>query len=235
MKEPVKQIIEVGPAKDHESTLTDKHTEKTPYDTLIEYDPNLEVGKVVEDQAGAFGEKEITKTWKLKNGQPVGDPETSEKVVKDPQPRKLRVGTKCNCETPTEEPSQDPSDEPTQDPTEEPSQDPSEEPSQDPTEEPSKDPSDKPNEPGKPGDKPNEPGKAGDKPSEEAQAPGTSGGSDTGGTSGGDGNKPADSSGTASSPLPRTGVSVAATLAAAAVLIAGGVGLLAVRRRPSKR
>ena len=331
VKEPVKQIIEVGPAKDHESTLTDKHTEKTPYDTLIEYDPNLEVGKVVEDQAGAFGEKEITKTWKLKNGQPVGDPETSEKVVKDPQPRKLRVGTKCNCETPTEEPSQDPSDEPTQDPTEEPSQDPSdeptqdpteepsqdpseeptqdpteepsqdpsdepsqdpteepsqdpseepskdpseepsqdpseepskdpseepsqdpseeptqdpteepsqdpsEEPSQDPTEEPSKDPSDKPNEPGKPGDKPNEPGKAGDKPSEEAQAPGTSGGSDTGGTSGGDGNKPADSSGTASSPLPRTGVSVAATLAAAAVLIAGGVGLLAVRRRPSKR
>ncbi len=315
VKEPVKQIIEVGPAKDHESTLTDKHTEKTPYDTLIEYDPNLEVGKVVEDQAGAFGEKEITKTWKLKNGQPVGDPETSEKVVKDPQPRKLRVGTKCNCETPTEEPSQDPSDEPTQDPTEEPSQDPSdeptqdpteepsqdpsdepsqdpteepsqdpseepskdpseepsqdpseepskdpseepsqdpseeptqdpteepsqdpsEEPSQDPTEEPSKDPSDKPNEPGKPGDKPNEPGKAGDKPSEEAQVPGTSGGSDTGGTSGGDGNKPADSSGTGSSPLPRTGVSVAGTLAAAAVLIAGGVGLLAVRRRPSKR
>ena len=333
VKEPVKQIIEVGPAKDHESTLTDKHTEKTPYDTLIEYDPNLEVGKVVEDQAGAFGEKEITKTWKLKNGQPVGDPETSEKVVKDPQPRKLRVGTKCNCETPTEEPTEDPTDEPTEEPTEEPSQDPSEEPSQDPTEEPSqdpseeptqdpteepsqdpseepsqdpseepsedpsdeptqdpsedpsqdpseepsqdpsddpsqdpseepsqdpseepsKDPSDKPNEPGddpsqpgkpgddpsqpgkpgddpsqpsKPGDKPNEPGKPGDKPSEGAQAPGTSGG---------DGNKPADSSGTGSSPLPRTGVSVAGTLAAAAVLIAGGVGLLAVRRRPSKR
>ena len=301
VKEPVKQIIEVGPAKDHESTLIDKHTEKTPYDTIIEYDPSLEVGKVVEDQAGAFGEKEITKTWKLKNGKPVGDPETSEKVVKDPQPRKIRVGSKCNCdkpteeptqdpteeptEDPTEEPSQDPSEEPTQDPTEEPSQDPSEEPSQDPTEEPSqdpseepsqdpteepsqdpseepsqdpseepsKDPSDKPNEPGndpgqpgkpgddpsqpgkpgddpsqpsKPGDKPNEPGKPGDKPSEGAQAPGTSGG---------DGNKPADSSGTGSSPLPRTGVSIAGTLAAAAVLIAGGVGLLAVRRRPSKR
>ncbi len=317
VKEPVKQIIEVGPAKDHESTLTDKHTEKTPYDTIIEYDPSLEVGKVVEDQAGAFGEKEITKTWKLKNGKPVGDPETSEKVVKDPQPRKLRVGTKCNCETPTEEPSQDPSEEPsqdpseeptqdpteepsqdpseepTQDPTEEPSQDPSEEPTQDPTEEPSQDPSeepsqdpseepsqdpseepsqdpseepsedssdeptqdpseepskdpsdkpnepgkpgDKPNEPGKPSDKPNEPGKPSDKPSEEAQVPGTSGGSDTGGTSGGDGNKPADSNGSGSSPLPRTGVSVAGTLAAAAVLIAGGVGLLAVRRRPSKR
>ena len=297
VKEPVKQIIEVGPAKDHESTLTDKHTEKTPFDTIIEYDPSLEVGKVVEDQAGAFGEKEITKTWKLKNGQPDGDPKTSEKVVKDPQPRKLRVGTKCNCDTPTEEPtdeptpeptdeptedptpdptedpteeptpdptddptpgpsedpsqdpseepseepsqdpseepSQDPSDAPSQDPSEEPSQDPTDDPSKDPSEEPSKDPSDEPNEPGddpsqpgKPGDKPNEPGKPGDKPSEGAQAPGTSGG---------DGNKPADSSGTGSSPLPRTGVSVAGTIAAAAVLIAGGVGLLAVRRRPSKR
>ena len=233
ISDPVKQIVEVGPAK-NQTELTDKHTEKTPYDTLIEYDPNLEVGKVVEDQAGAFGEKEITKTWKLENGKPVGDPETSEKVVKDPQPRKLRVGTKCNCETPTEEPTEDPTDDPTeeptedpsQDPTEEPSQDPSEEPSEDPSDEPSKDPSAKPEEPGKPGDDPSQPSKPGDKPSEGAQAPGTSGGN---------GNKPADSSGTGSSPLPRTGVSVAATLAAAAVLIAGGVGLLAVRRRPSKR
>ncbi|WP_141758244.1 G5 domain-containing protein, partial [Corynebacterium sp. HMSC068G04] len=121
VSEPVKQIIEVGPAKDHESTLTDKHTEKTPYDTLIEYDPNLEVGKVVEDQAGQFGEKEITKTWQLKNGQPVGDPETSEEVIKDPQPRRLRVGTKCKCEGPSDEPSvpsEEPSETPTTDPTE---------------------------------------------------------------------------------------------------------------------
>ena len=103
VREPVKQIIEVGPATHHETELTDKHTEKTPFDTIVEFDPNLEVGKVVEDQAGAFGEKEVTKTWKLKDGQPVGDPETSEKVLKDPQPRKIRVGAKCTCEGPTPE------------------------------------------------------------------------------------------------------------------------------------
>ncbi|MDU6746110.1 MAG: G5 domain-containing protein [Actinomyces sp.] len=101
ISDPVKHIVEVGPAKT-QTTLTDKHTEKTPYDTEIEFDPNLEVGKIVEDQAGVFGEKEITKTWKLENGEPVGDPETSEKIIKDPTTRKLRVGTKCVCEDPTD-------------------------------------------------------------------------------------------------------------------------------------
>ena len=152
VREPVKQIIEVGPATEHQTELTDKHTENTAYDTIIEYDPNLEVGKVVEDQAGVYGEKEITKTWKLKNGEPVGDPEVSEKVLKDPQPRKIRVGAKCNCDKPTEEPTpeptQDPTDEPTQEPsetpTEEPSEEPSETPSEEPTEEPTEEPSDKP-------------------------------------------------------------------------------------------
>nr|WP_311199962.1 G5 domain-containing protein [Dermabacter sp. p3-SID358] len=110
VREPVKQIIEVGPATEHQTELTDKHTENTAYDTIIEYDPNLEVGKVVEDQAGVYGEKEITKTWKLKNGEPVGDPEVSEKVLKDPQPRKIRVGTKCNCDKPTPENPTDPED-----------------------------------------------------------------------------------------------------------------------------
>ena len=152
ISKPTKQIIEVGPATEHQTELTDKHTENTAYDTIIEYDPNLEVGKVVEDQAGVYGEKEITKTWKLKNGEPVGDPEVSEKVLKDPQPRKIRVGAKCNCDKPTEEPTpeptQDPTDEPTQEPsetpTEEPSEEPSETPSEEPTEEPTEEPSDKP-------------------------------------------------------------------------------------------
>ncbi|MFW9228836.1 G5 domain-containing protein [Corynebacterium striatum] len=108
--------------------MTDKHTEKIPYDTLIEYDPDLEVGRVVEDQAGVFGEKEITKTWKLENGKPVGDPTISETVTKDKQDRKIRVGTKCKCEpTPPVDPTEptDPTDptEPTEptdpkDPTE---------------------------------------------------------------------------------------------------------------------
>ncbi|WP_257995459.1 G5 domain-containing protein [Corynebacterium aurimucosum] len=163
VSEPVKQIIEVGPAKDHESTLTDKHTEKTPYDTLIEYDPNLEVGKVVEDQAGQFGEKEITKTWQLKNGQPVGDPETSEKVTKDPQPRKLRVGTKCNCESPSTSESPDPEapvdpSDPTEPTTSEPStSDSTDEPTEDPTEDPTEYPTAEPTEPTDPTDEPTKP------------------------------------------------------------------------------
>ncbi|HAT1548860.1 TPA: cell surface protein, partial [Corynebacterium striatum] len=113
ISDPVNQIIEVGPAKSRETTLTDKHTEKIPYDTLIEYDPDLEVGRVVEDQAGVFGEKEITKTWKLENGKPVGDPTISETVTKDKQDRKIRVGTKCKCEpTPPVDPTEptDPTD-----------------------------------------------------------------------------------------------------------------------------
>nr|WP_318780410.1 G5 domain-containing protein [Pseudoclavibacter sp. Marseille-Q3772] len=131
VSDPVKQIIEVGPAKGHQTELTDKHTESTPFDTIIEYDPNLEVGKVVEDQAGSFGEKEITKTWKLEDGKPVGDPETSEKVVKDPQPRKIRVGSKCTCQTPAPTPTEEPTPEPT--PTQEPTPAPTDEPTPGPT------------------------------------------------------------------------------------------------------
>ncbi|WP_185963807.1 G5 domain-containing protein, partial [Corynebacterium hiratae] len=98
ISKPTKQIIEVGTAPT-QTELTDKHTEQTPYETLIETDPNLEAGKVVEDRAGSFGEKEVTKVWKLKDGKAVGDPETSEKVTKEPTPRKLRIGTKAVTET----------------------------------------------------------------------------------------------------------------------------------------
>ncbi|MDK8318668.1 G5 domain-containing protein [Actinobaculum massiliense] len=220
ISDPVKHIVEVGPAK-NQTELTDKHTEKIPFDTVIEYDPNLEVGKIVEDQPGAFGEKEITKTWKLENGKPVGDPETTEKVVTEPQPRKLRVGAKCNCEQPTPDPSEDPSEEPTPDPTDDPSDEPTQDPSEDPGDKPSN-----PTEPGTPGDEPSQPSTPGDKPSDGAQTPGTSGGH---------GSNPAGSSSSGSWSLPHTGASVAAALVAAAMLITGGVGLLAVRRRPSKR
>ena len=93
VSEPTKQIIEVGTAP-AQTELTDKHTEQLPFETIVESDPNLEAGKVVEDQPGAFGEKEVTKVWKLENGVAVGDPETTENVTKEPTPRKLRIGTK---------------------------------------------------------------------------------------------------------------------------------------------
>ena len=166
ISDPTTHIIEVGPADHHETELTDKHKENTPYDTIIEYDPDMEVGKVVEDQAGQFGEKEVTKTWKLKDGVPEGDPETSEEVIKDPQPRKLRVGTKCKCEGPTDDPSQEPSEEPGDDPSQEPSQEPSEEPGDDPSQEPSQEPSEEP------GDDPSQ--EPSQEPSEEPDKPGTS-------------------------------------------------------------
>ena len=253
VREPVKQIIEVGPATEHQTELTDKHTENTAYDTIIEYDPNLEVGKVVEDQAGVYGEKEITKTWKLKNGEPVGDPEVSEKVLKDPQPRKIRVGTKCNCDKPTPENPTDP-----EDPTdpgdsgkpEDPAdpgkpEDPSdpEEPGQpeDPT-----DPVD-PTDPGKPEDPsnpedPTDPGNPEDPanpedPTDPGKPEAPSNPSNPGGTPGDEGG----STGSPSKPskpgmpLPRTGAEIAATAGLAALLVLGGVAAIAWRRRSNSR
>ena len=119
VREPEDQIIEVGPAKGVKTDLSRVHVEKTPYDTLIEFDPELETGQIVEDQKGDFGEKEITTSWNLVDGVPVGDPEISEKTMKDPQPRKLRVGSKCLCVDPTEPEVTDPTEtEETADPTE---------------------------------------------------------------------------------------------------------------------
>ncbi|OFT77089.1 hypothetical protein HMPREF3104_02995 [Corynebacterium sp. HMSC30G07] len=108
ISDPTPRIIEVGPVEKHETSLTDTYTEEISYDTIIEEDPNLEAGKVVEDQAGVNGEKEVSKTWKLVNGVPSGEPETTETVTKEKQDRKVRVGTKCNCGQPSD-PS-DPSD-----------------------------------------------------------------------------------------------------------------------------
>ena len=111
ISKPSPRIIEVGPAES-QTELTDKHTEEIPYETIIEYDPNLEAGKVEEDQPGVNGEKEVSKTWKLVNGEPVGDPETTETVTKEKQDRKLRVGTKCNCDKPTDPDTPDNPDKP---------------------------------------------------------------------------------------------------------------------------
>ncbi|MBE7364952.1 G5 domain-containing protein [Corynebacterium aurimucosum] len=111
ISKPSPRIIEVGPAE-NQTELTDKHTEEIPYETIIEYDPTLEVGKVEEDQPGVNGEKEVSKTWKLVNGEPAGDPETTETVTKEKQDRKIRVGTKCNCDKPTDPDTPDNPDKP---------------------------------------------------------------------------------------------------------------------------
>ena len=108
VREPVNEIIEIGPDADTETSMTHKYVEGLPYDTLIEYDPDLKSGRIIEEQAGLFGEKETTLTWKLVNGVPTGDPESSEKVTKDPQPRKIRIGTKCDCAVPEDPKPEDP-------------------------------------------------------------------------------------------------------------------------------
>lgn len=204
ISDPVDHIVEVGPNKT-QTELTDTHKEQIPYDTIIEYDPNLEAGKMVEDQPGELGEKEITKSWQLENGEPVGDPETSEKVIKEPQGRKLRVGTKCACEVPTEpsEPS-----EPT-DPT-----DPSD----------PKDPSDKPS------DKPVEPVKPGDNPSNNPSKPGKTKQVRKGSYKS---NNPTYARSSAGS-LARTGADVAKTAYVGMGMIGAGL-VLAVARRRSRR
>ena len=193
-KEPVDAIIRVGTkGKTTEDTLTDTHTEAIPFETIIEEDPNLESGKIVEDQPGALGEKEVTKTWQIKDGKVVGEPETSEKVAKEPTPRKVRVGTKTNCDKPS-----DPTPAPTGEPTPGTPTDPG-----------------TPGEPGKPGT-PGEPGK----PSQ----PGTPG------NQGGTPQRPS-KPGAASMHLPRTGAEIAATAGIAALLVLGGVAVLAIRRK----
>ncbi|OFO14130.1 hypothetical protein HMPREF3088_05010 [Corynebacterium sp. HMSC22B11] len=200
ISKPSPRIIEVGPAKGIETELTDKHTEVIPYETIIEYDPNLEAGKIEEDQAGVLGEKEVSKTWKLVDGQPVGEPETSETVTQEKQDRKIRVGTKCDCENPGDNPGEDPGDNPGEGPGDNPGGDnpgdnpggdnpggqtPGDNPGgqtpQDPKDpENPKDP--KPNDPSEPGDKPGggtpgdnkpgEPSKPGDKKPSKPNKPG---------------------------------------------------------------
>ncbi|MDK8790495.1 G5 domain-containing protein [Corynebacterium sp. MSK039] len=188
ISKPSPRIIEVGPAES-KTELTDTHTEEIPYDTLIEYDPNLEAGKVVEDQAGKTGSKEITKTWKLENGVPVGDPEISETITQEKQDRKIRVGTKCNCETPEDPKDPENPDNPNPEDPKDPEnpdnpnpQDPKDPENPDnPNPQDPKDPENpkdpKPNDPSEPGDKPGdekpgEPSKPGDKKPGEPSKPG---------------------------------------------------------------
>lgn len=94
--DPVKAIIRVG---DQKFTGETKHTvtKEEKYITIVKDDPNLDVGKTVEDQQGVRGSKTIEYTQKFENGVP-GDVE--EKVIKEtkPQDRIIRVGTRTVTE-----------------------------------------------------------------------------------------------------------------------------------------
>ena len=252
VKEPVERIVRVGtkPAEGVE------WTEEIAFEVKVVEDPELEAGKVETVQQGKPGER-VHKT------------DGTEEVRVKPVDHIIKVGTKCNCDQPTPEPSEDPtpdpseeptpepSEDPTPDPSEEPTPDPSEEPtpepsedptpdpSEDPTPEPSEEPTPAPSEDPAPSEEPSEDpsedptpapseepttdptedptGEPGESPSESPSAPGA------------DNNKPAQPQKPGTPPLARTGVNAGGALATVALMMLGGVGLLALRRRPSQR
>ncbi|WP_304271753.1 G5 domain-containing protein, partial [Pseudoglutamicibacter cumminsii] len=129
VKEPVERIVRVGtkPAEGVE------WTEEIAFEVKVVEDPELEAGKVETVQQGKPGER-VHKT------------DGTEEVRVKPVDHIIKVGTKCNCDQPTPDPSEDPTPEPSEEPTPEPSEEPTPEPSEDPTPDPSEDPTPEPSE-----------------------------------------------------------------------------------------
>ena len=92
--DPTDHIIKVG-TKNADS-VDSEFKSPIPAPVVIQYDPNLPAGTVQDDPAnpGVDGEKTVTVTRKMVNGQPVGEPVVTEKVTTEPQPRIVKVGTK---------------------------------------------------------------------------------------------------------------------------------------------
>ena len=63
-----KQEIIVG-TKDYTGTFTHEETKVTPFETIIEHDPNLKAGETVTDQVGVNGVETRTITQKFTNGE----------------------------------------------------------------------------------------------------------------------------------------------------------------------
>ena len=89
-KEPQDKII----AKGTKGSVTEKETEKIPFETEYIEDDKLDYGKEEVRQQGAEGEKEFTKVYVTVKGKKVGDPKISEKITKKPQKRIIARGTK---------------------------------------------------------------------------------------------------------------------------------------------
>ena len=91
-KDPVKEIIEYGPAAEDTSVVT-KVEKPVPFETEIVFDNTLEKGKQVVDQEGELGTEVVTSTQKIVDGKPSGDPEVTTERTKEPTKRIIRVGT----------------------------------------------------------------------------------------------------------------------------------------------
>ena len=71
----------------------DVETKDVPFNTVTTEDPNLNTGVTVVDREGTPGRKQVTKTWRTNEGIPTGEPTITEKVIKDPIDKLVRVGT----------------------------------------------------------------------------------------------------------------------------------------------
>ena len=96
-KEPVKRIVEYGPGL-APSELVTKTEKPIPFETEVEFDPNLPAGEKVVDQKGELGTEVVTSTQKLVDGKPSGDPTVTTERTKEPTTEKIRVGTKTTGE-----------------------------------------------------------------------------------------------------------------------------------------
>ena len=92
-KEPQERLIKIG-RKSTEGETTETHTNKIPFDTKVIYDENLEAGSQIIEKEGKVGEEEVTTTQKIKDSNPVGEPEVSKKTIVEKEDRVVRVGIK---------------------------------------------------------------------------------------------------------------------------------------------
>lgn len=88
-REAVKQIFEVGP--DIESTKESVKQIDIPFSTKVIFDPTLRPGEVVVDQEGVDGLREVSTSVTYKDGV-LSDPAITDKVLKEPVERIVRVG-----------------------------------------------------------------------------------------------------------------------------------------------
>ena len=84
-------VIRVGTKTEGANTV--EHTEPVPYETKVEYDPNLPAGTYEVVTPGKAGEKTVTVTQTIVNSQ-VTDTKREENVTTQPVTEVIKVGTK---------------------------------------------------------------------------------------------------------------------------------------------
>ena len=97
-KEPVKHIIEYGPAAEDTSVVT-KTEKPVPFETEIVFDDSLDEGEQVVDQQGEHGTEVVTSTQQIVDGKPSGDPVVNTERTAEPVKQIIRVGTKTAGQT----------------------------------------------------------------------------------------------------------------------------------------